>query len=60
MAIDLTLIDKLVADYQKPEDILGEHGLLKKLTKAILERAMQAEMTEHLGYGAPAPMKKGS
>jgi putative transposase len=50
MAIDLTLIDKLLVDYQKPEDILGEHGLLKQLTKAILERAMQAEMTEHLGY----------
>jgi transposase-like protein len=29
---------------------VGENGLLKQLTKAILERAMQAEMTEHLGY----------
>jgi putative transposase len=50
MAIDLNLIDKLLADYKKPEDIIGEHGLLKQLTKAVLERAMQAEMTEHLGY----------
>jgi putative transposase len=50
MAIDLKLIDKLLADYKKPEDIIGEHGLLKQLTKAVLERAMQAEMTEHLGY----------
>jgi putative transposase len=50
MAIDLTLIDKLLADYKRPEDILGEHGLLKQLTKAVLERAMQAEITEHLGY----------
>src|SRR5665213_1959982 len=50
MAIDLKLIDKLLADYKKPEDIIGENGLLKQLTKAILERAMQAEMTEHLGY----------
>ena len=50
MAIDLKLIDKLLADYKKPEDIIGEHGLLKQLTKALLERAMQAEMTEHLGY----------
>ena len=49
MAIDLKLIDKLLADYKKPEDIIGEQGLLK-LTKAVLERAMQAEMTEHLGY----------
>lgn len=50
MAIDLRLIDELLADYKKPEDITGEHGLLKQLTKALLERAMQAEMTDHLGY----------
>jgi putative transposase len=50
MAIDTNLIDKLLADYKTPEDIIGEHGLLKQLTKAVLERAMQAEMTEHLGY----------
>ena len=50
MAIDLKLVDKLLADYKKPEDIIGENGLLKQLTKALLERAMQAEMTDHLGY----------
>src|SRR5258707_15542637 len=50
MAIDLKLIDKLLADYKKPEDIIGEHGLLKQLTKALLERDMQDEMTEHLGF----------
>ncbi len=50
MAIDLRLIDKLLADYKKPEYIIGENGLLKQLTKALLERAMQAEITDHLGY----------
>lgn len=50
MAIDLELIDKMLADYKTPEDIIGEHGLLKQFTKALLERAMQAEMTQHLGY----------
>src|SRR5437868_11325775 len=50
MAIDVKLIDKLLADYKKPEDIIGENGLLKQLTKALLERAMQAEITEHVGY----------
>jgi putative transposase len=50
MAIDLNLIDKLLVDYKKPEDIIRENGLLKQLTKALLERAMQTEMTEHLGY----------
>ena len=50
MAIDPKLVDKLLADYKKPEDIIGENGLLKQLTKALLERAMRAELTEHLGY----------
>lgn len=44
------LIDSLLKDYKKPEDITGENGVLKQLTKRLLERAMQAEMTEHLGY----------
>lgn len=43
------LIDQLLSDYQKPEDLIGEHGLLKHLTKAIVERALQAEMNAHLG-----------
>ena len=50
MAIDNKLIDQLLVDYKKPEDIIGENGLLKQLTKAPLERALQAELTEHLGY----------
>lgn len=50
MAIDKDLIDQLPADYKKPEDIIGENGLLKQLTKAILERALQAELSDHLGY----------
>lgn len=50
MAIDKKLIDDLMKDYQKPEQLIGENGLLKQLTKALLERALDAEMTEHLGY----------
>src|SRR6266511_199315 len=50
MTIDNELIDKLLKDYKKPEDIIGEEGLLKQLTKRLLERAMAAEMTEHVGY----------
>ena len=42
------LIDQLLAGYEKPEDLLGEHGLLKQLTKAVVERALQAEMAAHL------------
>src|SRR5260370_41704059 len=50
MAIDKALLDQLLADYKKPEDIIGENGLLKQLTKAILERALQAELTDHLRF----------
>jgi putative transposase len=50
MALDKNLIDKLLGDYQKPEDLIGENGLLKQLTKALVERALNAELTHHLGY----------
>jgi putative transposase len=44
------LVDELLKGYQKPEDIIGENGLLKRLTKALLERTLNAELTHHLGY----------
>jgi len=51
MAIDPKLIDELLAKHgHRPEDIGGANGLLKQLTKALLERVMQAELTDHLGY----------
>ena len=50
MEIRSELIDELLKDYQKPEDIIGENGLLKRFVKAVLERAMNAELTHHLGY----------
>ena len=50
MALDNDLIDQLLKDYKSPEEITGKDGLLKQLTKAVLERALEAEMTEHLGY----------
>jgi putative transposase len=43
---------------EPPEDLLGETGLLKQLTKQLLERAMQTEMTEHLGYEKHVPVNK--
>ena len=45
------LLAGLLANYQKPEDLIGEDGLLKHLTKLVVERALEAEMTEHLGHG---------
>ena len=63
MTIDNTtvaLIDNLLKDYKKPEDIIGENGLLKQLTKALLERALNAEMTDHLGYAKHDPTGKNT
>jgi len=44
------LIDSLLSGYKKPEDLIGENGLLKQLTKALVERALDAEMEAHLGH----------
>lgn len=60
MAIDKEILDKLLADYKDPEDLIGEQGLLKQLTKALVERAMQAELTHHLGYSKHDPSGRGS
>src|SRR5664279_2018404 len=58
--IDTKLIDTLLAGYKKPEDIIGKNGLLKQLTKALLERAMHAELTEHVGYEKHDPAGNNS
>jgi putative transposase len=50
------LIDTLLSGYQKPEDLIGENGLLKQLTKALVERALEAEMTQHLGHAKHEPV----
>ncbi len=60
MTIDNELIDELLRDYKKPEDLIGENGLLKQLTKRLLERAMAAELTEHVGYEKHDPVGNNS
>jgi putative transposase len=60
MGIDKELIDKLIGDYKGPEDLIGEQGLLKELTRALVERAMHAELSHHLGYEKHDPVGKGS
>ena len=44
------LLDELLAGYEKPEDLTGPDGLLKQLTGALVERALNAELTDHLGH----------
>ncbi len=54
------LLDQLLANYSKPEDLTGESGLFKQLKKALIERALGAELTEHLGYERGDPGGRGS
>ena len=60
MATQDELLDELMKNYKKPEDLIGESGLLKQLTKALIERAMKTEMTAHLGYEKHEPAGKKS
>ncbi|KKY04284.1 IS256 family transposase, partial [Xanthomonas phaseoli] len=50
------LLSSLLVNYTKPEDLIGENGLLKQLTKRLVERALDAEMTEHLGHDKHEPV----
>ena len=54
------LLDQLLGNYTKPEDLLGEEGLFKQLKKALIERALRSELTEHLGYEKGDPAGRGS
>jgi hypothetical protein len=49
-------IEELLQGYSAPQDPLGEEELFKQLKKKLLERALGAELSEHLGYekGDPA------
>jgi transposase-like protein len=55
MAITKEVLDELMKDYHGPDDMYGPEGLVKQLSKALIERAMQASnlrfaLTEQLGY----------
>ena len=54
------LLDELLADYETPEDLLGDDGLFKQLKKALLERALGAELSDHLGYEKGDPAGRGT
>ena len=49
------LIDDLLKDYTGPESFWGERGLFSQLKKKIVERALDAEMDNHLGYSKHDP-----
>ena len=50
MAITKEVLDELLKDCHGADDFYGPDGLVKQLSKALIERMMQAELTEQLGY----------
>lgn len=60
MPIAPELLDELLKDYKSPDDMFGDDGLLQQLTKAVVERALQGELTYHLGYERHDPAGKNS
>lgn len=60
MAIKDELLDQLMEGLDRPEDLLGYKGLLQELKKALIEKALGAELTHHLGYERNDPAGRGS
>ncbi|ANW03041.1 hypothetical protein LMTR13_25710 [Bradyrhizobium icense] len=54
------LPDQLLANYEKAEDLTGADGLFKQLKKVLIERALGAELSDHLGYEKGDPAGRGS
>ena len=55
--IDDEILDELLKGCERPEDLLGGGGLLRELKKALMQRMLGAELSDHLGYehGSEAP-----
>lgn len=60
MAMKVEVLDELLKNCKTQEDIFGENGLIKQFVKALSERALQAELTTHLGYEKHASEGKNS
>jgi putative transposase len=60
MAIKDELLDELLKEYKNPEDLIGKDGILKQLTKRLVEKAMESELTHHLGYEKNSPAGKNT
>jgi putative transposase len=54
------ILDQLLSGGLKSEDLTAENGLFRRLKKALLERALGAELTHHVGYEKGDPAGRGS
>jgi len=55
MAIRDELIEELLKEYKNPQDLVGKDGIIKELTKRLVEKAMEGELTHQLGYSKHSP-----
>lgn len=62
MTISRELVDELLRGCERPEDLLGDTGLMKELKIRLMERMLGAELTAHLGYeeGREAPVTQSN
>lgn len=60
MAIPKELLDQLLEHCDEPEDLLAQGGFLHQLTGRLVERMLEGEMTDHLGYEHRSPAGKGT
>lgn len=59
--VDRELAERLVAQAREAGvDLVGPDGLLRQMTKAVLERSLATELTDHLGYELRDPVGAGS
>ena len=58
--VDPELVERLLAEAGDEVELLGPDGLLSELTKSVIERALHAELTDHLGYEKHDPAGRGS
>ena len=59
MDIKPEVLDELLKGIKTQDDLAGPNGLLKALTKALVERALEGELTHHLGYAKNDPVGYG-
>lgn len=49
-AIPKDVLDSFLSGYQQPEELIGQGGLLKQLIKVLVERVLEAEMSDYLDH----------
>ena len=60
MEIKREVLDELLKGIKTQDDLAGPNGLLKAISKALLERMLEGELTHHLGYEKSDPAGYGS